>query len=248
VEDLVLRTDTPWPSPPKRLSLARDEVHVWRAHLDVPESLAADLEQVLSQDERARAAKFRFQENRKEFVVAHGFLRMILGGYQKTDPSQIRLRAGFQQKPVLFETTNGEGLQFSLSHSYPFALFAVTRAREIGVDVEKIRDDFDMESIASQFLSPNEISSVHNFATRDQREAFYQYWTCKEAWLKATGKGLLQEPNQAEVAVIAEEGEWSLIPLGSIPGCAAALAISGRGWRLQRFGFTPAARKEFVVC
>ena len=248
MEDLALRTDIPWPSPLARLSLARDEVHVWRAQLDVPESLASDLEQVLSQDELARAAKFRFPKHREEFVVAHGFLRTILGRYQRTGPSQIRLGTSRHHKPALSGATDAEPLQFSLSHSHPFALLAVTRAREIGVDVEKIRDDFDMETVAARFLSSNEISSVHNLAARDRRGAYYQYWTCKEAWLKATGHGLLLEPNQTEIAVIAGEGKWSLVVLDSIPGCAAALAVSGRGWKLRCFGFTPAAREDAAVC
>ncbi len=170
-------------------------MHVWRAHLDVPESLATDLEQILSQDERARAAKFRFPKHREEFVVAHGFLRTILGHYQRTDPSQIRLGTGRHHKPVLSGATAAEPLQFSLSHSHPFALLAVARTGEIGVDVEKIRDDFDMETVAARFLSSNEISSVYNLPARDRaRSISCRYWTCKEAWLKATGHGLFLEP------------------------------------------------------
>ena len=70
-----------WNPAPAMLLLGSDEVHVWRAALDLPIARVASFEQTLAADERTRAGQFHFQRDRTHFIVARGLLRTILGRY-----------------------------------------------------------------------------------------------------------------------------------------------------------------------
>ncbi|HSK74540.1 MAG TPA: hypothetical protein VK892_22755, partial [Pyrinomonadaceae bacterium] len=91
-----------WLIPPENIELGRDEAHIWLARLD--ERKATDLMQILPDDERARAERFRFERDKKHFIVARGFLRIILGKYLKTNPRQLRFEYSKYGKPSIAGT------------------------------------------------------------------------------------------------------------------------------------------------
>ncbi len=84
----------------------------------------------------------------------------------------------------------GEAVRFNLSHSHGLALFAVTRDQEIGVDLECVRDDLEVEQIANLFFSPREVAMLRDLPGAMRNEAFFRCWTLKEAYIKTLGKGL----------------------------------------------------------
>jgi 4'-phosphopantetheinyl transferase len=126
------------------------------------------------------------------------------------------------------------------------ALYAVTRAREVGIDVELIRSDLKIEQIAERFFSHHEIATLRALPTELRQSAFFRCWTRKEAYIKATGKGLSLPLDQFEVSLTPgepaallstqpdpnEAQRWSLRELTPAPGYAAALAVEGHGWCL----------------
>jgi 4'-phosphopantetheinyl transferase len=236
-----------WSLPPKTLLLGDNEVHVWRASLELPSSRVQRLQGNLSEEELERAERFHFQRHRSHFISARGLLRTILGRYLKIEPRRLRFRYGPKGKPGLAGDTSRGGLRFNVSHSHNLALYAVTHGRQIGVDVERIRPDLAGEKIAERFFSPREAATLRELPAEMQQEAFYTCWTRKEAYLKAVGEGITLRLDQFEVSVTPgepavllsingdpkEASYWSLKGLGPGPGYVGALAVKGHGWDLR---------------
>ncbi len=243
----VLTPDTPWSSPPKKLILGHDEVHVWRAALNTKESRIQSLRRTLTADERARAERFHFQKDRDQFTVARGVLRVILGRYLDVDPSRLRFSYSPYGKPSLERESGGGDLCFNLSHAGEMALYAVTRGREIGIDVEPIRTDFANEQIAERFFSPREVAALRALSGNMQPQAFFNCWTRKEAYIKARGEGLSLPLDQFDVSLVPGETaallntsgdpqevfRWSLREVAPAAGYVAAVAVEGDDWQLK---------------
>ncbi len=145
-----------WCTPPPELSLPAHTVHVWRADLGLEAAYLRCLEHNLSADEKRRASRFRFARDRDRFVGARGLLREILALYLNASPGQLSFGYGARGKPSLA----GEGhstLRFNLSHSFDAMLLAIAHMREVGVDVEGVRNNgVATEEIAETVLSEPE--------------------------------------------------------------------------------------------
>ncbi|MFN6497365.1 MAG: 4'-phosphopantetheinyl transferase HetI [Nostoc sp. DedQUE01] len=228
-----------WLPAPTDLTLLADEIHVWRINLDQPEPQLQDLRTTLSSDEIARAERFYFQEHRQRFIAGRGILRSILGRYLGIKPSEVQFNYQQRGKPVLAETFADAGLEFNLSHSQELGLCAVNCQRQIGVDLEYIRPVSDLEALAKRFFLAREYEMLRSLSLDQQQEAFFRYWTCKEAYLKATGDGLAQleevevflTPTEPAKLQISED--WSLFELVPANNYVAAVAVANFGWNLK---------------
>lgn len=237
----------PWLSPPAGLTLPGDEVHVWRASLDLPASRVQELAQALSADERTRASRFRFERDRRRFIASHGILRAILGRYLDVEPARLQFCHGPYGKPALAETPNGSTLCFNMSHSHEFALYAITRNGEVGVDLENIRPVPDAEQIARRFFSGRENAAFQAVPTDLKHKVFFTCWVRKEAYVKARGDGLSLPLDQFDVSLTPgeparlldtrfdsqEASRWSLYDVTPGPGYVAAVAVQGPDCRLR---------------
>lgn len=244
---LVAPPTQSWSLPPEDLTLGCDEVHVWRATLDVEASRVRSLQQILTADERARAERFHFREDRERFIVARGRLRIILGRYLMVDPSELRFSYSLYGKPSLAGGFDADALCFNLSHADGLALYAVARGRRLGVDIERVRADVADERVAEQFFAPGEVAALRAFSESMRPLAFFNCWTRKEAYIKARGEGLSLRLDQFEVSLAPgepaallrtsgdpqESTRWSLRALDTDPGYVAALAVEGSGWSLR---------------
>lgn len=204
------------------------QVHIWSADLGAmgirPETLSAD--------ERERAMRFHFEKDRRRYIAARGALRQILGKYLGMEPREIRFVYSPYGKPALAPEMNGDDLRFNLSHAGGMALYALTCGRDIGVDIEQIRDEVDYEEIARTFFSPAELSSLGQIPASRRREVFFQYWTRKEAFLKATGEGLSFPSERVDVLVAGDQTgdtRWFIKDLSPAGGYAAAIAVGEFG-------------------
>ncbi|MEH1767420.1 4'-phosphopantetheinyl transferase HetI [Nostoc sp.] len=228
-----------WLPAPTDFTLLPDEIHVWRIDLNQPESQLQNLAATLSSDEMARAERFYFQEHRQRFIAGRGILRTILGRYLGIKPSQVEFNYQQRGKPVLADTFADSGLEFNLSHSQGLGLCAVNCTRPIGVDLEYIRLMSDIEALAKRFFLPREYEKLRSLSPNQQQEVFFRYWTCKEAYLKATGDGLSQL-EQIEVSLTPTEPakleiseDWSLFELVPANNYVAAVAVENLGWNLK---------------
>ena len=193
-----------WEWPPDPLTLEDDEVHVWRAQLDAPEAVIHQLRETLDPAEVARADRFHFEKDRRQFVIGRGLLRTILGRYLNLKPHTLRFGYGAQGKPFLMGIGDST-CRFNLSHSAGVVLIAVTANREPGIDLERIRPEFANETIAEEFFSSQEIAALRGLPTHVQPEAFFNCWTRKEAYLKARADGLSFPLGQFSVSLIPGE-------------------------------------------
>lgn len=218
-----------------------NEIHVWRVEAT---DQIDDWVARLSQAEQDRAAKFRFAKDRRLFVTAHAALRSILAQYLSVSPLGIEFIIGGQGKPRLTPTC-GTNIHFNLSHSSDRAVIAVA-SREVGVDVECIKDHFAFEEVAENFFTGREVAALRSLPSHLQRQAFYQCWTCKEAFLKAKGTGLSGELDEVQIIfdgpcarIDANVAGWSLKEIDAGAGHAAAVVSEGGPAEVRLYQWTP---------
>ncbi len=224
-----------WPPPP----LPAEAVQVWRVWLDrAPQGVEA-LWRVLAPDERERAARFRFGEHRRRFIVARGHLRHLLASFLDVAPDAVRFEYGPRGKPALADPFRGSGLGFNISHSHEMALVALARRREVGVDVEHTRRPLELEPLAAFAFSENENQMLRALPGPLQPAAFFACWTRKEAYIKATGDGLAQPLGDFDVTLAPEApprllrvagkpdevARWTFHHLEPAPDYVGALAV-----------------------
>lgn len=230
-----------------KLAIAPQEIHVWQADLDVQETELTQLRATLSEDERARADRFHFEKDRRHFTAGRGFLRSLLAHYLRQKPSQLQFVYSDRGKPSLAPSLNPEQLAFNISHSNGIALYAFTRDRTIGIDLEQIRPLEDAAQLARRFFCPGEYEAMRSLPKAQQQHAFFNGWTRKEAYLKATGEGIAQL-QAVEVSLLPGQPaallrvpantsleRWSLYELTVRSGYAAALAVEAQGLHLRYF-------------
>lgn len=237
-----------WQQPPPEPALLQEHVHVWRAALDQPAACVQRLSTTLSADERARAARFYFERDRRRFIVGRGSLRTILGRYLGLQPEQLRFCYSAHGKPYL-----DLALRFNLAHSHGLALYAITSGREVGVDVEYVHPITGLDRLVERFFSARERTALRALPASQKQEAFFNCWTRKEAYVKAIGDGLACPLDQFDVSltpgkparVLSVAGDsrracrWFIQGVASAPGYVAAVATTGRSPQLQYWDFEP---------
>src|SRR5688572_19430984 len=180
---------------------------------------ARPLEQLLTQEERRRAAAFAFERDRRRFVAARARLRRLLGERLGVAPHAVRILYNPQGKPQLAPGYDRD-LRFNVAHSGELAVYAFADGADVGIDVEAVRELDDADAIAASAFSPGEYRAYRAFG-------FFYCWTRKEAYLKALGLGL-QPELQALDTSLPPRG-WRMESFAPAPGFVAALAVEERG-------------------
>lgn len=234
-----------WLAPAEGPQVRHDEVHLWRAYLDLP--LNRGFGRCLSADEIQRAKRFHRVRDRQRYVAARGLLRSILSLYVGDDPENLRFTYGSHGKPALITSRSGVPIdvQFNLSHSGGLALYALARGREVGVDVEEIRMIDDADAVSKRFFSGVECRALRSLPHRKRMAGFFRCWTRKEAYVKAIGIGLshpldsfnvwdtdtpvlLRHPDEARMP-------WRLYDVHPAEGFTGAIAVEGDPVQLSYF-------------
>lgn len=173
------------------MSLAADggPVMVWRIALDPARAPHAEAVAELSEEERARAARFATDALRNRWLHGHVATRRIVARELGVVPREIVYGAESAGKPFV-ATPAGTGIEFSFSDSGDLALLAVARHGTLGVDVEVHRPLTDLEGIAERFFATEERVALFAVPESERAAAFYRLWTRKEAYIKALGTGL----------------------------------------------------------
>ncbi len=228
-----------WIPVPTDLTLLPDDVHVWRIDLDLPEAKLRELRKTLSDDEITRADRFYQKLHRHRFIAGRGILRTILANYLGIEPSQVQFEYEPLGKPILGSIFGENRPCFNLSHSQGLGLCVVSCDRPLGIDLEYIRPMSDLLSLAKQFFAPSEYGLIQSLPPQEKQEIFFRYWTCKEAYLKATGVGLskLREIeitlSPSDSAKLKNVDDWNLLEIKPGDNFAAAVAIRGFGWQMK---------------
>jgi 4'-phosphopantetheinyl transferase len=239
-----------WPTPEDGPTLHANEVHVWCARLDITAAEREQVEPWLSGDERTRAERFCFERDRTRYVVRRAMLRALVGRYAGVHPSRVAFSYTQRGKPRLAVPLDIHDLSFNSSHSQDLALFAFARHSAVGVDVEWMRPLEDATTIAQRFFTTREIAALNSVDLSARTEAFYNCWTRKEAFVKATGEGLQRPLDSFDVSLIPGEparllscadgdvAAWSLHSVNPAAGFVGAVAapdghLTLHCWQLQ---------------
>jgi 4'-phosphopantetheinyl transferase len=203
------------------MSRAAAPIFVWPVLLGDP----APWEALLSEDERQRACQFRRAGDAAAYVACRGVLRTFVGSFLGRDPASLRFVYGPHEKPFLED----RACAFNVSRAGGLALIALAASGTLGVDVERVREDVDVDALAGEFLAPSDRLTLAALPRRERSGAFFRLWVRHEARVKATGRGLIV-PALEETTGGHGPNLWAReLNVGS--GYAAALAANGPGDR-----------------
>jgi 4'-phosphopantetheinyl transferase len=231
------------------LPLNPGQVHLWFA---VPEEIRSPelLEQyqrLLSEEENARRKRFRFERHGHRFAVTRALVRTTLSLYADVDPEKWRFVTNQYGKPEIEEAMNPEGIRFNVSHTRGLIVVALVLKHDVGVDVENTERRSDISRIADRFFSKPEVEDLQGLAEKNEaqaRERFFHYWTLKESYIKACGKGLSMPLDRFSFHLEKERSEkdhpleisfdsdldddprqWQFTLMEALPGHPAALSV-----------------------
>jgi 4'-phosphopantetheinyl transferase len=199
--------------------LDADAVHVWRVRINPAPRALATMAQSLSADERNRADRFHFEPDLQRYIAARATLRRLLGEYAAVTPAELAFRYGARGKPDVEAPAEARAIQFNVSHRSDFALMAFTRGREVGIDIEYLREVPEALTIARNHFTAAETRLLENaLAGTTGRDCFFRLWTRKEAVIKAVGTGLSMPLAEFDVSSTAERGDaWHVVQVPSRP-------------------------------
>jgi len=229
------------PAPTWPAVLDNGEVHVWAFTLDVTGDRVSRLKLMLNEEDLERAKRFYFDRDKLRFIVGRAALRDILARYVGGKPEELHFGRAEYGKPQLIGASARQDIGFNMSDSHGLGAVAVTRQRELGLDVELVRENIDYERIAAREFSPVEVTNLRAVPTEDRLRTFFEIWTCKEAYLKGIGLGLTFPLNRFAVVTApgrspkllntefesSNPGRWSLRNVAIDPRYVACLAIDG---------------------
>ena len=218
------------------------EVHIWFRDTDSLDLGALALcDQVLSQEERMQRDRFRFPEDQRDYAAAHDLLRRSLSKHTPArHPSDWRFEKSSFGKPYIVGS-DGDApvMEFSLSHTRGFVASAISLAR-VGIDVERVRQNIDYEDIAQNNFSHQEIQALQKLPAVARSTRVLELWTLKEAFLKATGRGLSARLDSVWFEVLpagairfhppgdVDTGSWKFALFTPHPEVRMAMAVQSR--------------------
>lgn len=227
--------------------LAADEVHLWVTFDESirSESLLAAYRQLLTEDERRKEMRFRFERDQRQYLVTRALVRTVLSLYCDVPPEEWRFASDERGRPYVVDA-GADVPQFNLSHTPGLILCAVTRVRAIGVDTENLQSARNSKRVADRHFSPREVEDLKTLPAEEHAERFLHYWTLKEAYIKARGVGLAMpltkfgfsfpEPGKLEVFFSPEIEDapahwkfWLLQPSAAQVAAVCAARESGSG-------------------
>jgi 4'-phosphopantetheinyl transferase len=193
------------------LQLQSNSIQVWPFSLQTSPDVIVHCTQLLSPEEQARAARFKFEKDRQQFLVAHGYLRYILSRYCGVKPADVVLGTIEGGKPVLLtQRMPGGEMTFNLTHSKERGMIAIAKDFPVGVDLEPVRQDVEHLKLAERFFSPAESRAIAGSEPAMRQAMFFRHWVGKEAFLKAKGIGLRVSLDRCELAW-SEAGDEAMV-------------------------------------
>jgi len=233
------------------------EIHLWFAFPEAirDEEALSEYRRMMSPEERRRYQRFHFEKHRHQFLVSRGLMRTMLSRYTQIRPEDLRFSKNRHGRPEIDGTDVSSGLRFNLSHTDGLVACAVVWRHDIGVDVEDTQRRVEFSKIADRFFSPREMCELRTMTPERKRLLFFDFWTLKEAYLKARGSGLslpldscsFHRPGDDRISVLfdarmkEEPSRWLFWTLSPTARHRAALAVH---WGTAR---APTLRMNRVV-
>ncbi len=224
-------------------NLETNAIHLWGIELDGSPCCLKQCAQWLDEEEQRRVAHLVREQDRQRYILAHGGLRAVLGRYLRIGPDEVELARSETGKPFVPGVL--PAITFNMSHAHGRALIAVSQGQAVGVDLERIRLDVEVEKLSERFFSLSEHAAIMQSTQEQRATKFFRYWVTKEAVLKAQGIGL-QALSQCEILLSTDsavakvlvpsgsplEHNWGVRLLLCEEGWEAAVAARGVDWEV----------------
>ncbi len=248
--DKSRKTDAYWPRISLPLELPPDSVHVICIHLNQAMERSGEFRPLLSDDELERATRFRIDEPRLRFTVCRGVLRLLLASCCGVAANDIAFQYGTHGKPELSRIglhPDTPQIEFNVSHSHDLGLIAIAAGTPVGIDIEECNPKVKAIKLAERFFAPSESEELCNLPIDQQLAGFYRGWTCKEAYIKATGRGMSLSLSSFRVAIdplqpaslkqVADQpnepSRWTTLALDVAPNYAATVMAAKPNCRFE---------------
>ena len=217
-------------------------MYLWFTFLEdiQDQKLLAEYRSLLPATELQRLERYRFDKHRKQYLVGRALIRTILSRCTALAPSKIDITREDNGRPYLLKSGKDSPPQFNLSYTDGLVAVAVTLESRVGIDVENTSRETDCLEIAERYFSPDEYKELVQLPVPLLKQRFFEFWTLKEAYLKARGLGLNAPLAEASFAIgnndsvtmnptpmtMADDGDWHLRMLKPGPEHTAAFCVS----------------------
>ncbi len=199
----------------------------------------------LSPEELDRINHFVFKKDRITYTVSRGMLRYILGHYLHIKPENIIFSTGKYGKPFISEEQNLDNIQFNLSHSGNMIIYAISKDRNVGIDIQEIKENQEIAGIVEHYFSEAEIAEFAALPEEQKLNGFYSCWARKEALIKGTGLGLSSPLDSFTVQVKPDDytgllndkngTSWAIKDICISPEFTAAIALESNNHEFNYF-------------
>ncbi|NOQ35021.1 MAG: 4'-phosphopantetheinyl transferase superfamily protein [Methylococcaceae bacterium] len=172
------------------LTLPPDEIHLWFTFPNkiTDKNLLLNYQQFLADEERERWQRFHFEKHQHQYLITRALVRTTLSRYADVNPKEWQFSKNKYGKPAIKNPSSE--LCFNLSNTETLIVCAVSKQQDMGVDVESMQHKSSTVEIAQRFFAKQEVEELLSVPKAKQRQRFFQYWTLKEAYIKAKGMGL----------------------------------------------------------
>lgn len=212
------------------MEINENEIHLWYVHdEDIRDNdLLTEYLALLNHEEHIQQQRFHFEKHRHQYLITRALVRSVLSLYIDTIPPKAwKFEKNRYNKPYIANPQLPMALNFNLSHTEKMVVLAVTRDRDIGVDIEYLpRENVGLD-IAMRYFSETEFQELSALPVESQKRRFLDLWTLKEAYIKARGMGL---------AIPMDQLSYSFPQPDEIQiSFSQSLHDSPRNWRLWQF-------------
>lgn len=173
-----------------------DTIQIWHGDIDIKDAYYQNYWRVLDAAEQMHAEKIKNALLRKRYVAVHGRLRSVLSEILNEPPEKINIKKAEYGKPYLVDRPD---LVFSLSHSANVMVIALGRNCRLGVDLEICKLKAGLAALVDKCFSKEENEYWNKLPETQQTVEFYRFWTRKEAFVKAIGRGIALGLNQCVI-------------------------------------------------
>jgi 4'-phosphopantetheinyl transferase len=181
------------PTATTKLAIGQSGIDVWLTYYDeiVDERQIAALRLLLNPEEASQESRFYFADDRKRYLVTRAMVRMLLSRYAPIAPEHwVFSKNAYGRPEIANRIDEVRGLSFNISHTRGLIVLAVSRDRDLGIDVENVASRRTSIEIADRFFSAAEVAELYGVPVDRQQDRFFEYWTFKESYIKARGMGL----------------------------------------------------------
>jgi 4'-phosphopantetheinyl transferase len=169
------------------------DVAIWAVFTDSVRdpALLRSYRELLTEEERAREMRFRFASDQHRFLLTRALVRTVLSKYASVEPKAWRFAPDAFGRPQI-QNANPDvaGITFNISHTQGLIIVGVTRRDALGIDTEHLWSRTASAAVADRFFAPGEAAALRELPEAQRRERFFDYWTLKESYIKARGRGL----------------------------------------------------------